>query len=594
MKKIRHKILLILLTTSSFFIILIGGYCLNSIATLNARETEKIRTSLTDDYDSMIRNEVETAVTIADFYYSTYQSGKMTEDEAKETAKGVIKALRYNEDGYFWIDDIDGNLVAHPIQPEQEGTNRIDLEDENGVLLIKEVIGAATENKNDGFTDFMWVKPEDVNSGKLSPKRAYSKQFEPWSWVVSTGNYIDDIDKKVAEQQQALNDGFRTNFISVIVLILAALVGITLLGIILSKMISKPIVSLVKGFEKDENGVITIQQINIKSKDEIGLLAKTLNEMSSQIKEFIHGVVKESEYTAASANVVKKDMILLSNEIEEISSSTEEIAAGMEQTTAISEEMKNKSQIISETANSIAHQAKEAAGAVVEISSRAQDMKASFNDTVQGNERMIQDAQQRLSQALTDSKAVEQISELSNVIIEIANQTNLLALNAAIEAARAGEAGKGFSIVADEIRRLAEHSQNTVGQIQNMIQSVTHSVDSLYGNSSELVRYLTENVKQDYDLMLKASDEYSSDAKYLEKMISDFRDRATDLNNTIHTMTRAMGEIASATMEGADGASSIANSIDKVTVNTSELLHQAEESEQNSKTLLQLVGQFKI
>ncbi len=594
MKKIRNKILLTLLTTASFFIILIGGYCLNSIVDLNRRETEAIRTSLTDDYDNMIQSEVETAIAVLNFYYSSYQAGKMTEAEAKETAKEALKALLYDESGYFWIDDTKGYLIAHPIQPEDEGTNRIDIEDPNGVKLIQKIISAATEGNNSGYTDYMWVKPEDVDSGKLSPKRAYSKLFEPWGWIISTGNYIDDIDKTVAQKQQSLNDSFQKDFISVLMLVLAALAGITVSGIILSRRISKPIVSLVKGFEKDENGVITIQQININSKDEIGLLAKTLNEMSSQVKEFIHGVVKESEHTAASANIVKQDMLLLSNEIEEISSATEEIAAGMEQTTAISEEMKNKSQILSNTANSIAQQSVAAAGAVAEISGRAQGMKVSFRETVEGGEKVIRDAQTRLKQALEDSKAVEQISELSGVIIEIANQTNLLALNAAIEAARAGEAGKGFQIVAEEIRRLAEHSQNTVGQIQDMIQSVTHSVDSLYGNSSDLVRFLAENVKEDYDRMLNASDEYHKDAKYLEKMISEFRDGATDLSGTIQTMAKAMGEIAGATSEGADGASSIANSIDRVTANTSELLYQTEVSEQNSKSLLQLVERFKI
>ncbi len=594
MKKIRQKILLTLLTASSFFIILIGAYSLFSMANMNNKQTAAIKGTLSDDYDNRIKNEVETAVSIVSFYYDAYSEGKMTEAEAKEMAKDAVKTLRYNEDGYFWIDDTEGNLIAHPIQPEEEGTNRIDIEDPNGVALIKEIINGAKDNKNSGYTDFMWVKPEDVQSGKLSPKRAYSKLFEPWNWVISTGNYIDDIDRSVAEKEMELNDKFRENIIRILGITVLSLLGMGILGIILSSVISKPIVSLVKAFAKDENGRITIQEINIRSKDEIGLLARTLNEMSIQVKEFIHGVVKESENVAASANNVKNDMVVLSEQVEEISSATEEIAAGMEETTAISEDMNNKALEISDSAGAIAGKAEEAAGAVGEIRERAAVLKINLNSAVESGSLIINEAQQKLSQALDDSKAVAQISNLADVIVQITNQTNLLALNAAIEAARAGESGKGFAVVAEEIRQLADNSKNTVNEIQNMIKSVTDSVDSLYHNSSDLVEYLTKNVKNDYDQMLQASDEYNRDAKYLETIISDFRETANNLRNSIQYMTKAMNEIASANFEGAEGAGSIAHSIELVTEKTGELLIQANRSEQYSESLLKLVSRFKV
>ncbi len=194
----------------------------------------------------------------------------------------------------------------------------------------------------------------------------------------------------------------------------------------------------------------------------------------------------------------------------------------------------------------------------------------------------MNEAEEKLNQALNDSKAVAQISVLADVIVQITNQTNLLALNAAIEAARAGESGKGFAVVAEEIRQLADDSKNTISKIQGVIQSVTGSVDSLYFNSSELVKYMTKNVKSDYDLMLKASDEYNNDAKYLETIIKDFRSTAESLQTAIQQMTKAMDEITSATYEGAEGASNIAQSIELVTEKTNGLLLQAKESNQYS------------
>lgn len=594
MKKIRNKILLLLLTTTSFFILLVGAYSLFTMYQMNIRQADSIDQTLKGDYDNMIKSEVETAVTIVDFYFMYYQEGKMDEVTAKETAIAAIKTLVYHDEGYFWIDDTDGNLIAHPIQPENEGNNRIDLQDPNGVYLIKEIIKAAKDNNNNGFTDYMWVKPEDTDTNKLSPKRAYSKLFEPWNWVVSTGNYIDDIDATVQIKEAQLEQEFQTNALRVIGFLVLSLLGNTLLGILLSRIISRPIISLMKAFEKDKEGKITIQEIHIKSKDEIGQLAWTLNEMSRQVKGFIKGVLKESGDVLDSSNIVKQDIVMLNDRIEEISSTTEEIAAGMEETTAISDDLSSKAEDISDSAIDIAKQADEAAKAVMEISERAEHLKVNFNTAVNSGNKFITNANNSLGKALEDSKAVAQISELADAIIEITEQTNLLALNASIEAAHAGEAGKGFAIIAEEIRLLADNSQKTVNQIQNMIQSVTSAVDSLYGNSKELVSYMMQNVKSDYELMLHASDEYSTDAKKLSGIISDFRVKANKLSLIIQDMTKAMNEIATATGEGADGASDIANSIDSVTEKMNELLLEANKSEDNSTYLLELVSQFNI
>lgn len=594
MNKIRNKILLLLLTTSSIFIILIGVYSLHNIYRINHEQTREIKNTLKHDYDDMIKNEVDTAITIAGFYYDDYKQGKITEDEAKESAKAAVKSLAYNEDGYFWIDDTDGYLIAHPVSTEEEGKNRIDLKDPNGVPLIQEIISAAKDNKKKGYTDYMWVKPEDVKTNKLSPKRAYSRLFEPWNWIISTGNYIDDIDKTVAVKEKELQDSFQENVFGIIGCLLLSLVGNSIAGVFLSRIISTPIMTLMKGFGKDENGRITIREINIKSKDEIGLLAKTLNEMSRQVREFIQGVRKESEYVADSANVLKKDMVVLNDEIEEISSTTEEIAAGMEETTAISEDMNHKASEISDSAIVIAQRADDAAKAVGEISERAENLKNNFTVAVENGTQFLIKANERLSQALEDSKAVAQIRELADAIIEITEQTNLLALNASIEAAHAGDVGKGFAIIADQIRQLADNSQKTVNQIQDMVESVTGSVNAMYDNSSNLLKYMTQNVKCDYDLMLKASEEYSTDAKDLEGIIADFRGKANSLSLIIQDMKKAMDEIVSATFDGADGASNIVHSIDMVTEKTGELQVQANDSEHNSNSLLELVSRFNL
>jgi methyl-accepting chemotaxis protein len=594
MKKIRYKIQLLLLSVSSIFILLIGAYSLHHISSMNHMQVATIHEMLDADYDNMIKNEVETATGILNYYYDLSSEGRITESEAKTEAIAAIKAIRYNGDGYFWIDNRDGILIAHPISPDNEGNNRLELQDPNGVYLIKNLIDASLNGTNGGFTDFMWVKPENVESNIQSPKRAYSEYFEPWQWIVSTGNYTDDIDAVVAAKESELDAQFKANIYGLVGILIFSIVGSVLLGMIFSRVVSEPIVKLVKGFEKDAEGKITIKAIDIRSKDEIGLLGLTLNEMTAQIKQFIYGVVAEAEHVSDSSETVRKSIAALNLEIEEVSATTEEIAAGMEETTAISQDISMKTNDIAAAAKDIADRAKSATYAVDEISSRATDLKQNIENALEEGKLFIDSAKVKMTEAQKASQSVAQIDQLSNAIIAITEQTNLLALNASIEAARAGSAGLGFSVIAEEIRKLAEYSQSTVSQIQSITQSVVESVNLMYDNAGSMVEYMVKNVSSDYDLMLSTSSAYREDAKTLNEMITIFGENAAHLSEVIQEMTKAMGEISVATSESAEGAGEIAGSIDTITGKAHELTKTADETEQYAKALVKLVSQFNL
>ncbi|WBW96828.1 methyl-accepting chemotaxis protein [Oceanirhabdus sp. W0125-5] len=176
-----------------------------------SEDINSIEADMLNQYDDFIKYQVDGSMSVIDSVYKKYESGLLSENEAKELAKELIKEIRYGDDGYLWIDDENGVLLAHPIIPQKEGINRTNLQDPNGVKLIQEIISAAKNNKNNGYTDFMWERPQDVGTGNLSPKRAYSKYFEPWGWIISTGNYIDDIHKEVKQYQSMVRDYFQSD-----------------------------------------------------------------------------------------------------------------------------------------------------------------------------------------------------------------------------------------------------------------------------------------------------------------------------------------------------------------------------------------------
>lgn len=593
-KKIKYRILGTFLITSTLFIVFLSTYVIFNLIQLNKSETAAVEKMLFSDYDNMIKNEVEAAITILESYHDAYKEGLMPEKEAQETAKRIIKKLKYGNDGYFWIDDTSGVLVAHPVKPDDEGKNRLDITDPNGVKLIREIIEAAADNQRSGYTDYMWEKPEDAGTDRLTQKRAYSKLFKPWNWIVSTGNYVDDIQNIVTEKGVELNRNLTENILGILIFLGFSIIAMIFVGLALSKKLSEPIVKIVKAFEKDEDGQISIQEIRLKSRDEIGILANTLNEMSMQVKGFINGVTSESANIDTSADNVREQMAMMNKLIEEVSETTEELSAGMEETAASTQEMYATAVEIGTAVDLIAGKAQESERHVIEISKRAKDLKENISNAIIDGTQIIGKSRKNLEKALQEAESVKRINELADVILQITSQTNLLALNASIEAVRAGEAGKGFAVVADEIRVLAEDSKSTANKITGIIRQVTGSVSNLSDNSSELLDFIDTTVKRDFDMILNASGEYERDSENLSLLVADFSRTSEELNISISNMIKAINEITSANSEEAEGTSNIAQRSVQVKERANELLVQANKSKKYSENLMNYVSKFKL
>lgn len=151
--------------------------------------------SILDSYKNEVKSEVQAALTTVNYYYNQYKSGAIDENTAKKESLEVLRNFRYgdNNEGYVWVDDTDYNLVMHPILPEQEGSNRYNLEDKNGVKIIQSIMKVADKG---GFNEFYFTKADGKT---VAPKVAYSKSFPEWKWVITSGAYTDDIQELVAE-----------------------------------------------------------------------------------------------------------------------------------------------------------------------------------------------------------------------------------------------------------------------------------------------------------------------------------------------------------------------------------------------------------
>lgn len=343
-----------------------------------------------------------------------------------------------------------------------------------------------------------------------------------------------------------------------------------------------------------EKGGDLTQKIVIKSKDEIGDLAQSVNDFIENIRVILVEVNSSATQVDEAGEKIIGYLSDLNSYVEDTSAVVEELAAGSEETAAAAEEVSATSQEIQTAVMAIAERAFEGSESVSKISERASLLKVSAIESEKRAADIFQVTNEKLGRALKQSEAVKQINVLSDTILEISMQTNLLALNAAIEASRAGEAGRGFAVVADEIRKLAESSQETVNQIQEVTQKVVKSVEDLSDSSSEIMEFVDSTVRKDYEELKNTGEQYYQDAEFVNDLISDFSATSEELAASIETVMTAISEVGKTVSEGADGNQMIASKANVIVDKVNEVRKQNDISTESIGTLKDSIGKFTI
>lgn len=593
MKKLKNKIIIyslisslllfaIIFTSSYFFISQVGN---NSLA-----ETEKI---MRDNFDRNIKEQVGNAISLIQFNYNQYTKGELTLEEAKKQSADAVRELRYGKDGYFWIDTYDGTNVVL-LGKDTEGTNRMAMKDVNGYELIKDIIGNGRK-EGGGYTDYYFPKAGETEA---LPKRSYSLAFEPFQWVIGTGNYTDDIDILVQEKKDILASTVNSRLIALTGLGAVAVFISAVLSSILGRAIAKPVVTASNYLHKLSDGDFT-QDIVDKEKlsaipDETGDLIRSLEHMRLEIIKSMQAIHLESNSISSALSEMHKQVEVISQEIENVSSSTEEIAAGMEETSSSAQNMTKTAYEIDEASESIAVSAQEGSKNAESISVRAAELKQTAIKSKESANHIYEESKKHLLEAIEKTKNIDAINTLATTIRDITEQTNLLALNASIEAARAGDAGRGFAVVANEISHLADNSSTAVSEIQDITKIVVQSVGDLNKRAGELLEFLSSNVIKDYEMMVDTGVLYSKDALMFSEMVSDYSATSEELTASIQNVVQSLTEVSEAAEESAKGTQTIVDSTTNINVKSIALLKQSESIAESIDKLMSAVSQFKI
>ena len=254
-------------------------------------QLQLIEQTINTNYDLNIKSQVDNVITLLDSVYEKYESGELSLEESKKLGADLVRDLRYSDEGYFWIDTTEGDNIVL-LGSSVEGTNRYDFRDAKGTPVLKIFIELALQS-GEGYQNYWFPR---ANQTEPLMKRGYVKLFEPFNWVVGTGNYIDDINKVIADKRQEVNQAFLIKIWTICAFFLFIIICTVLLVFLIAKNITKPLQKTIDLANLISDGILDVELENgvIERKDEIGQLATSIEKMKYAIKELIDKLTEKA------------------------------------------------------------------------------------------------------------------------------------------------------------------------------------------------------------------------------------------------------------------------------------------------------------
>lgn len=559
--KLKQKMLLLTIIPLVVSIVAVMLVVQAKLAELGEKEISTINAELIALKEESLKGFIELAVsTVQPILDNAREIG---DAEARKQAADILRTMRYGEanDGYIFVYSYDGVNVVNGPKQTLEGKNLIDLKDPDGVPIIKELINAA--KSGGGYVNYKWAKPSKEMD---IPKLSYADSIDEFKWMIGTGFYIDDIEDKLAVTQKKVNADIQNTMLIIAALGALLLVVFVLIALWMSSKITRPLRDVAEALADISAGEGDLtRRLTVSTGDEVGLVATGFNNFADKIQHLVVDLKKSIQELSRSTEQMNQVVKKTNADVQRQRHETTQTAAAVHEMAA--------------TAQEVASNAGGAASAADQADHATSDGQKEVEATISALQQLYQDVN-RSSEVISrlDDDA-DKIGSVVNVIKEIADQTNLLALNAAIEAARAGEYGRGFSVVADEVRTLANRTQESTQEIQMMIER-------LLTGAREAVSVMETSRSQGETTVERAA-KASESLGVITASVSTINNMNMQIASAAEEQTAVADEISSSVQQIADIAEHSAKNADNLEATTNEMSRL-------EKRLQSLVGHFKV
>ncbi len=393
------------------------------------------------------------------------------------------------------------------------------------------------------------------------------------------------------------------NIVETLHKIVMAIVTIGVLLVIVSVVISVIMASRISAGLKTVNNKVSdlvsnngdlTQKIQVNSNDEVGDIAENINNLLEYIRTVVSSISGNSNRLSGSVETALNMTVRTNDQLVGVSATMEEMSAAMQETSASLQQVQFSTQQIQSDVDGLNVSVQRGTSYAQEMQGRAQQMCKSAAEETKIAETAAENMTKSLDEKIEKSKDVENISKLTQTILEIADETNLLSLNASIEAARAGEQGRGFAVVASEISSLATHSAETAKQIQIISEEVIANVKGLAEESTRMVDFVKVKTIGGYRQLMDTGLQYQKDAEQVSDMLRNVEEASENIERSMESVNTAMDDVSRAVEESARGVSDVASSVAEMSSNMNQNRDVVNENASIAQHLDSEVNKFKF